>query len=84
MSQVTQLFYHASSESETLHRRITPTADQYVEQKDRWSDLAEFLKTRLATETGHGLRTWLQGSYKFRTQIRPWAAHAEFDIDLGI
>ena len=84
MSQSTKLFYQGASESETLHRRITPTADQFVDQKDRWNDLAEFLIERLATETGLGLRTWLQGSYKFRTQIRPWAAGAEFDIDLGL
>ena len=84
MSQSTKLFYQAGSESETLHRRITPTAEQYVEQKDRWNDLAGFLTERLSTETGLGLRTWLQGSYKFRTQIRPWAVDVEFDIDLGL
>lgn len=84
MSQAAKLFYHAGSESETLHRRITPTADQFTAQKDRWSDLAEFLVKRLAEDSGYSIRTWLQGSYKFRTQIRPWAVGAEFDIDLGI
>jgi len=84
MSQSAKLFYQVGSESETLHRRIMPTADQYTAQKDRWNDLAEFLVKRLAEDSGCSIRTWLQGSYKFRTQIRPWAGDAEFDIDLGI
>lgn len=84
MSQSAKLFYQAGSESETLHRRITPTADQFTAQKDRWNDLAEFLVQRLAEVSGYSIRTRLQGSYKFRTQIRPWVVGAEFDIDLGV
>ncbi len=84
MSQSAKLFYLAGSESETLHRRITPTADQFTKQKDRWNNLAEFLVERLTKDSGYSVRTWLQGSYKFGTQIRPWVVGAEFDIDLGI
>lgn len=84
MSQSAKLFYQVGSESETLHRRITPTADQFAAQKNRWNDLAEFLVRRLTEDSGYPSRTWLQGSYKFRTQIRPWVVGAEFDIDLGI
>lgn len=84
MSHSAKLFCQAGSESETLHRRITPTADQFTAQKDRWNDLAEFLVNRLSERSGYSIRTWLQGSYKFRTQIRPWMVGAEFDIDLGI
>lgn len=84
MSHSAKLFYQAGSASETLHRRITPTADQFTAQKDRWNDLAEFLGERLTQSSGYSIRTWLQGSYKFRTQIRPWMVGAEFDIDLGI
>lgn len=84
MSQSAQLFYQAGSEPETLHRRITPTPDQFTTQQDRWNDLAEFLVERLTEDSAYSIRTWLQGSYKFRTQIRPWTVGAEFDIDLGI
>lgn len=84
MSQSAKLFYQAGSESETLHRRIKPTADQFTAQQDRWNDVAEFLVKRLTEDSGYAIRTWLQGSYKFRTQIRPWRGGAEFDIDLGI
>lgn len=84
MSQSAKLFYQADSESETLHRRITPTDDQFRSQKERWNCLAEFLSERLAEDSGYPIRTWLQGSYKFGTQIRPSGRGAEFDIDLGI
>jgi hypothetical protein len=30
------------------------------------------------------MRTWLQGSYKFGTQVRPCRLGDEFDIDLGV
>ena len=48
------------------------------------NDLADFLKLRLKEDTGYSTSTWLQGSYKFDTQIRPWMMGAEFDIDLGL
>jgi len=34
-------------------------------------------------QTGYPIRTWLQGSYKFATQVRPVRKGEEFDIDLG-
>lgn len=83
MSIVADLFHAADAARETLHKRITPTDDQFEDQKTRWNDLAAFLRTRLKADTELGTRTWLQGSYKFDTQIRPWMIGAEFDIDLG-
>lgn len=83
MAIAADLFHIADAARETLHKRITPTDDQFEDQKTRWNDLAAFLRTRLKAETGLGTRTWLQGSYKFDTQIRPWMIGAEFDIDLG-
>jgi Adenylyl/Guanylyl and SMODS C-terminal sensor domain len=38
----------------------------------------------LRAETGCPIRSWLQGSYKYHTQIRPPRKGDEFDIDLGI
>lgn len=83
MAIAADLFHVADAARETLHKRISPTDDQFEDQKTRWNDLAAFLRTRLTAETGLGTRTWLQGSYKFDTQIRPWKIGAEFDIDLG-
>ena len=84
MGIAADLFHSSDPDRETLHRRITPTDDQQTAQQERWNDLADFLKARLKNDTGCSMRTWLQGSYKFGTQIRPHNAHAQFDIDLGL
>jgi hypothetical protein len=83
MSIAADLFHSSDAQRETLHRRITPTDEQFEDQKTRWNDLAAFLRSRLRDDAGVPTRTWLQGSYKFDTQIRPWMLGAEFDIDLG-
>lgn len=82
MSRAARLFHSQSDQS--LYTRITPSSDQFATQQARWNDLAEFLKSRLKDDTGYTMSTWLQGSYKFDTQIRPWQFGAEFDIDLGL
>ena len=83
MPSTATLFHSTDAARETLHKRITPTDEQFEDQKDRWNDLAVFLKARLKADTGLATRTWLQGSYKFDTQIRPAMVGAQFDIDLG-
>ncbi|MBB3349790.1 CBASS cGAMP synthase [Sphingomonas sp. BK069] len=82
MSRAARLFH--SKSDQTLYSRITPSSDQFATQQARWNDLADFLKSRLKDDTGYAMSTWLQGSYKFDTQIRPWESGAEFDIDLGL
>jgi Adenylyl/Guanylyl and SMODS C-terminal sensor domain/Second Messenger Oligonucleotide or Dinucleotide Synthetase domain len=84
MATAADLFYSTDTKRETLHRRITPTDDQFDDQKNRWNDLAGFLRSRLKDDTGLSTRTWLQGSYKFDTQVRPAVTGAQFDIDLGL
>lgn len=84
MGAAADLFFSNDVSRETLHRRITPTDEQFEDQKNRWNDLKSFLKARLKEDTGFSMGTWLQGSYKFDTQIRPWSLNAEFDIDLGL
>lgn len=83
MSKAAKLFYH-QTDTETLYRRICPSPDQMNAQKERWNDLREFLVERLTEDSSYPISSWLQGSYKFGTQIRPWMHDAEFDIDLGI
>ena len=48
------------------------------------NELAEFIMPFLAESSGYSVKSWLQGSYKFGTQVRPVGAVSEFDIDLGI
>ena len=81
--RVQHLFYSTNAERQTLHRRITPTAEQREQQQNRWNDLRDYLIGDLTEKTGLVISSWLQGSYKFGTQVRP-VAGGEFDIDLGI
>lgn len=82
MSCAARLFN--SKSDQTLYSRITPSREQFAIQQARWNDLRDFLKSRLKEDSGYPTSSWLQGSYKFDTQIRPWRPGAEFDIDLGL
>jgi hypothetical protein len=85
MGSAASLFYTADdTEKQTLQRRITPTIEQFEEQQDRWNALADHLIADLNTRSNYPIRTWLQGSYKTATQIRPVRLGEEFDIDLGV
>src|ERR1700674_5702735 len=85
MGVAAALFYSANdSEKQTLHRRVTPSEEQFEEQQDRWNALADHLIADLKERSGYPIRTWLQGSYKAATQIRPVRLGEEFDIDLGV
>ena len=82
--RVPGLFYSTDSNKQTLHRRITPSADQQKIQQERWNDLCDYLIGNLKELSGYEISSWLQGSYKFGTQVRPSRKGVEFDIDLGI
>nr|WP_170333260.1 hypothetical protein [Ruegeria arenilitoris] len=84
MGQCSTLFHNRVADEESLNKRITPTEEQMTLQQERWNDLRDFLVDRLSDETGLSMRSWLQGSYKFRTQVRPLFMGEEFDIDLGL
>jgi hypothetical protein len=85
MGSAASLFYGANdTEKQTLHRRITPSDEQFDEQQDRWNALADHLVADLKQRSEYLIRTWLQGSYKSATQIRPVRMSEEFDIDLGV
>lgn len=85
MGEAASYFYDANdAEKQTLHKRITPNDSQFDEQQVRWNALADFMVEDLKKRSGYPIRTWLQGSYKFATQVRPVRKDEEFDIDLGI
>jgi len=84
MGITASLFYSADTEKQTLDRRIRPSEAQIEAQQERWNALAEHLLKDLAARSGYSTRSWLQGSYKFGTQVRPAKKGDEFDIDLGI
>ena len=85
MGIASHLFFSSNdTDKQTLHRRITPSSDQFELQRARWSELANHLVGDLRTRSGCAIRTWLQGSYKYGTQVRPPRMKEEFDIDLGV
>ena len=85
MALASNYFHDANNaDRQTLHRRIRPSASQFEEQQDRWNSVRDYLRPKLQERSGHPTRSWLQGSYKFGTQIRPVKMGGEFDIDLGV
>jgi hypothetical protein len=85
MGIAASLFFRSNDrEAQTLERRISPSSEQFDLQRERWNELAEYLTAALKDASGCQIRTWLQGSYKFGTQVRPPDKFEEFDIDLGI
>ena len=84
MGIASSLFFSNDAEKQTLWRRVRPTEEQFEEQQTRWNDLRDHLVRDLEDQAGVRVSSWLQGSYKFGTQIRPVRMGLEFDIDLGV
>ena len=72
------------SGNQTLIKRITPTEEQRDFLQTQWNYLVEHLKSTLYASTGYSISTWLQGSYKYGTLIRPVHIGEEYDVDVGI
>ena len=72
------------SGEQTLLKRVTPTPEQYAFLQVQWNALADHLKKALYEAYGYPISSWLQGSYKFGTLIRPVHLGEEYDVDVGI
>lgn len=81
MGQVSKLFN--GNTDQTLIRRISPTTEQREFLQQQWKDLADHLKHALAKQ-GYSISTWLQGSYKYATLIKPVRPGEEYDVDVGV
>ena len=82
MGKASALFNGAGEQ--TLIARVTPTAHQREFLQTSWNDLAEHLKVKLREQHGYTISTWLQGSYKYGTLIKPVHANEEYDVDVGV
>lgn len=69
---------------QTLIGRVTPTAEQREFLQEQWNTLAEHLKETLGSNHGYTISTWLQGSYKYGTLIKPVHIREEYDVDVGV
>lgn len=82
MGKASTLFNGAVEQ--TLISRITPTVEQRQFLQEQWNALAEHLTTSLSQRYGFTISTWLQGSYKYATLIKPVRAKEEYDVDVGV
>jgi hypothetical protein len=70
--------------AQTLIGRVTPTAEQTAFLQEQWNKLADHLKSALKAKYGYPVSTWLQGSYKYATLIKPVKATEAYDVDVGV
>jgi hypothetical protein len=68
---------------QTLIGRVTPTPEQRGFLQQQWNDLADHMTRELAKQ-GYTISTWLQGSYKYGTLIKPVHRGEEYDVDVGL
>ncbi|REG59287.1 hypothetical protein B0G80_2022 [Paraburkholderia sp. BL6669N2] len=81
MGKAARLFNGTAEQ--TLYGRVTPTAEQREVLQTQWNALADHLKEQLAA-WGYPISTWLQGSYKYGTLIKPVHKGEEYDVDVGV
>lgn len=82
MGKASSLFY--SEREHTLHKRVTPSLEQRDFLQQQWNNLAVHLKAKLSEKYGYTISTWLQGSYKYGTLIKPVHRDEEYDVDVGV
>ncbi|MDZ4193631.1 MAG: CBASS cGAMP synthase [Pseudomonas sp.] len=82
MGRASSLFNGTSEQ--TLISRVSPTTRQREFLQNSWNALAEYLKESLREKYGYPISTWLQGSYKYGTLIKPVHPGEEYDVDLGV
>ncbi|WDM65571.1 CBASS cGAMP synthase [Stenotrophomonas forensis] len=72
----------SNDDAESLNRRVRPTDGQLEFLRDNKDALEQWLLNDLA-DSGYGVSTFLQGSYRFHTLIKPVMSGAEYDVDVG-
>ena len=73
-----------SAREQTLISRVSPTPKQREFLQGSWNKLADHLCRELKDKHGYPISTWLQGSYKYGTLIKPLNTTEGYDVDLGV
>jgi hypothetical protein len=84
MGAASTLFFSTAADQDTLNKRVRPSDDQMNFLREKKDDLENYLRRDLPERTECEVSTWLQGSYKLHTLIRPVHGQDEYDVDLGI
>ncbi len=82
MGKAARLFNGVAEQ--TLIERLTPSQEQREFLQGQWNSLADHLKKDLYDKYSYPISTWLQGSYKYGTLIKPVHKGEEYDVDVGI
>jgi AcrR family transcriptional regulator len=82
MGKAARLFNGGSPDS--LINRVTPTTEQREFLQEQWNAMRDYVTPKLREESGLSISTWLQGSYKYGTLIRPVHLGEEYDVDVGV
>lgn len=82
MGQASTLFN--GNVEQTLIGRVSPTAAQREFLQTSWNSMADHLRPTLKAKHGYSISTWLQGSYKYGTLIKPVHSDEAYDVDLGV
>lgn len=84
MGAAAEFFFSPAADRDTLNKRVRPSDDQMEFLRLKKDALEAHLRRDLPLRTGCAVSTWLQGSYKLHTLIRPVHKKDEYDVDLGL
>ncbi len=82
MGRAARLFN--GSAEQTLSERLTPSSEQREFLQEQWNGVIDLLKAEIFQRFGYEISTWIQGSYKFGTLIKPIHKGGEYDVDVGL
>jgi Adenylyl/Guanylyl and SMODS C-terminal sensor domain len=82
MGAAASLLSSPTQGADSVFQRITPSSEQVDYLQDKWHELRDFISPPLGTLFALPTSTWIQGSYKYQTLLRPFADE-EFDLDMG-
>jgi hypothetical protein len=84
MGAAANLFFQIDPSKDTLNKRVRPSDAQINFLREKKDDLEAHLVSDLSARCDCKISTWIQGSYKFHTLIRPINRLANYDVDIGV
>jgi hypothetical protein len=83
MGAAAKYFFSTSVDADTLNKRVRPSDAQRDFLKSNKDALKLHLESDLRRRCGYSVSTWLQGSYKLHTLVRPIYG-GDYDVDVGV
>lgn len=83
MGAASGLFFYSDSGKDTLNKRVRPSDEQMELLREKKADIETHLRSDLRDRCDCPVSTWLQGSYKLHTLVRPLHKQ-DYDVDIGV